>query len=159
MLNEPITRLRQPNDAPHIAPFGPLRTEICPPVSSVLRTDGWRRGLREWLGTGWPVSTQAGSLSELQMPVQTGTPLSLVRREFVDVLKDIRTQQAGDLLARIRAARSLRDLWHLRTEIYNLVAMHRDEAEAGFRLSRLNRFFPQRANRLANAALNGAVRP
>ena len=159
MLNELITRLREPNVAPHIPPFGPLRTEICPPVPTVARTDGWRHGLREWLSTGWPVSTQAGSLGELQMPVQTGTPLSLVRREFVDALKDIRTQQAGDLLARIRAARSLRDLWHLRTEIYNLVAMHRDEAEAGFRLARLNRFFPQRANRAAGAALIPAVRP
>ena len=159
MLNELITRLREPNGAPHIPPFGPLRTEICPPVSSASRTDGWRHGLREWLSTGWPVSTQAGSLGELQMPVQTGTPLSLVRREFVDALKDIRTQQAGDVLARIRAARSLRDLWHLRTEIYSLVAMHRDEAEAGFRLARLNRFFPQRANRAAGAALTPAVRP
>ena len=159
MLNQLITRLRQPNSAPHIPAFGPLRTESCPPVRSVSRTDGWRHGLREWLSTGWPVSTQAGALGELQMPVQTGTPLSLVRREFVDALKDIRTQQAGDLLARIRTARSLRDLWHLRTEIYNLVAMHRDEAEAGFRLARLNRFFPQRANRPAGAALNLAVRP
>lgn len=159
MLNELITQLRQPNSAPHLPAYGPLRTESCPPVASVLRTDGWRHGLREWLSTGWPVSTQAGPLGELQMPVQAATPLSLVRREFVDALKDIRTQQAGDLLARMRAARSLRDLWHLRTEIYSLVAIHRDEAEAGFRLARLNRFFPQRTNRSAGAAASPAVRP
>ena len=144
MLNDSITRAPQPNGLPNIPAFGPLRTEICPPVP---RGDGWRHGLRDWLSTGWPVSTQGTQPGELQMPVQTDTPLSLVRREFVDALKDVRTQQAGDLLGRIRTARSLRDLWHLRTEIYNLVAIHRDESEAGFRLARLNRFFPQRATR------------
>ena len=150
MLNDSITRLPQSNGLPNSPAFGPLRTEICPPAP---RGDGWRHGLREWLSTGWPVSTQAGQLGELQMPVQTGTPLSLVRREFVDALKDIRTQHADDLLGRIRTARSLRDLWHLRTEIYNLVAMQRDQSEAGFRLARLNRFFPQRAGRPGVGAL------
>ena len=150
MLNPFITRLREPSGLPNIPAFGPPRTEICPPVS---RSDGWRHGLREWISTGWPVSTQGSQPGELQMPVQTGTPLSMVRREFVDALKDIRTQQAGDLLGRIRTARSLRDLWHLRTEIYNLVATHRDETEAGVRLARLNRFFPQRANRSSTGAL------
>ena len=150
MPNESITHPPQSNGLPNSPAFSPLRTAICPPAP---RGDGWRHGLREWLSTGWPVSTQAGPIGELQMPVQTGTPLSLVRREFVDALKDIRTQQAGDLLGRIRTARSLRDLWHLRTEIYNLVSMHRDQSEAGLRLARLNRFFPQRASRPGVGAL------
>jgi hypothetical protein len=162
MLNDILARLGHitaPNtQASHAPQSGSARIEVCPPALS-RRTpssawqEGWQAGLRDWLQSAWPThagsshSTQGHWPKELAMSVQSSTPLSLVRREFVDSLRDIRTQQAGDLLGRIRIARSMRDLWHLRTEIYNLVSRHRDESEATYRLNRLNRFFPQRVGR------------
>lgn len=138
--------------------LGQARIEVCPPVlrrstQSSGWHEGWQAGLRDWLHSAWPTSvgeghsTQAQWPKELTMTAQSSTPLSLVRREFVDALHDVRTQQAGDLLGRIRTARSMRELWHLRIDIYNLVARHRDESEASYRLNRLNRFFPQRVGR------------
>ncbi len=182
MLNDILTRLSHitttRSGAPHLPQNGPARIEVCPPA---LRRDcratswqgswqeSWQAGLRDWLQSAWPTtagsahSTQSHWPKELSMTAQSNSPLSMVRREFVDSLRDIRTQQAGDLLGRIRTARSMRDLWHLRTEIYNLVSRHRDESEATYRLMRLNRFFPQRVSRpgmgqtTAPAGRNGAA--
>jgi hypothetical protein len=162
MLNDILTRLSHltttSSDASHLPQRGSARIEVCPPAlrrstSSTSWQEGWQAGLRDWLQSAWPTtagsahSTQSHWPKELSMTVQSNSPLSMVRREFVDSLRDIRTQQAGDLLGRIRTARSMRDLWHLRTEIYNLVSRHRDESEATYRLNRLNRFFPQRVGR------------
>jgi len=162
MLNHILTRLTHlatsTTHATHVPPHGPARIEVCPPALRRIPPasnwqEGWHAGLRDWLQSAWPThagnshSTQNHWPGELTMTAQSSTPLSLVRREFVDSLRDIRTQQAGDLSGRIRIARSMRDLWHLRTEIYNVVSHHRDETEATYRLNQLNRFFPQRASR------------
>jgi hypothetical protein len=162
MLNDILTRLGHitapANAGSHLPQRGSARIEVCPPAlrrstASSAWQEGWQAGLRDWLQSAWPThagsahSTQSHWPKELSMTVQSSTPLSMVRREFVDSLRDIRTQQAGDLLGRIRTARSMRDLWHLRTEIYSLVSRHRDESEATYRLNRLNRFFPQRVGR------------
>jgi hypothetical protein len=80
------------------------------------------------------------------------TPLWAVRLEFMRALHGVRTQQAGELLDRIGRARSLRDLWHLRTDVFALVAHHRDQAEAHARLATLNRHFPVNACGFAGAA-------
>ncbi len=165
MLNDILTRLGHitgaGSNASHLPQHGPARIEVCPPAlrrhtSASGWQEGWQAGLREWLQSAWPTSvsgassgqsTQSHWPKELALTAQSSSPLSLVRREFIESLRDIRTQQAGDLLARIRIARSMRELWHLRTDIYNLVSRHRDESEASYRLSRLNRFFPQRVGR------------
>ena len=167
MLNQILTRLSGKQTAvasvADSSQQASMRTEICPPALRRSNQpsgwqESWQAGLRDWLQSAWPTSTLGTSSldrrtapsawpKELSMTVQSGTPLSMVRREFMDSLRDVRTQQAGDLLSRIRIARSMRELWHLRTEIYNLVARHRDELEATYRLNRLNRFFPQRVGR------------
>ena len=162
MLNDIFTRLSQISkpkpSTMHSPQIASVRVEVFPPpmrrgTHSPSWHDGWQASLRDWLQSAWPTtsgnahSTQSHWPQELSMTAQSNSPLSLVRREFIDSLNDIRTQQAGDLLGRIRVARSMRDLWHLRTEIYNLVSIQRDEAEAARRLNRLNRFFPQRASR------------
>lgn len=175
MLNQLLTRLN--GKAPPFAGAADssqqasVRTEICPPplhrrTSPSGWQESWQAGLRDWLQSAWPTSTLNGAGTdrsggawpkELAMTLQSSTPLSLVRREFIDSLRDVRTQQAGDLLSRIRIARSMRELWHLRTDIYNLVARHRDEREATYRLNRLNRFFPQRAGRPSIGATNASA--
>ena len=84
-------------------------------------------------------------------------PLENARQDFIDSLADIRTQQAGDLLRRIRLARSLRELWFLRPEVFHLVAQHRDQAEATHRMAVLGAHFPRQVSR-ASASRIGSAR-
>ena len=127
---------------------GARRTEVCPPA---LKPAGFRAGsacgraLRGWLAAGWLAPGDASAPPD-------GT--WRVREEFLDALHDVRTQQAGMLLARIRSARSLRELWHLRPDVFNLVAQRYDQSEAQVRLERLNRHFPTRAPRSGFAPLS-----
>ena len=48
----------------------------------------------------------------------------------------------------------LRELWHLRSELFRQVALQHSQFEAEQRLSRLNRHFPTRAPRSGFAPLN-----
>ena len=127
------------------------RIEVCPPAllrRAGLAAPGWRGGFRAWLGTGWSASAPMHA-----RPAPAG--LREVRDEFIQELADIRTQQAGLLLERIRIARSLRELWHLRPEVFGLVALCHSQTEAQARLDRLNRHFPTRSPRSGFGALEG----
>ena len=62
-------------------------------------------------------------------------------------LADVNTQQVGFVKGRITLAASLRDLWHLRPEIFRMLALQFSQAEAQCRLDRLNRHFPTRSPR------------
>ena len=76
-----------------------------------------------------------------------------VRRDFVDTLGDIAPDAARDLTRRIRETRTLRELWHLRTEVYRVVAIEHSQFEAERRVARLNRHFPTRSPRSGFAPL------
>lgn len=84
-------------------------------------------------------------------------PLNIARQDFIDSLTDIRTQQAGDLLRRIRLARSLRELWFLRPEVFHLVAHHRDQSEANHRMAILGAHFPRQETRTAAHRLRAST--
>ena len=59
------------------------------------------------------------------------------------------TPAAG--VERIHQARSLRDLWHLRADVFRLIAIHHNQQEAEARLLALNRHFPTRTPRTSAA--------
>jgi hypothetical protein len=119
----------------------PARVEICPPA--LHGPHGWRERLIDWLAGSWPVdepdAAPAGAAED--------DLLDPVRGEFAAALDDIATREAADLVWRIGCARSLRELWHLRTELFNIVSCSAGQAEATARLQRLNRHFPARAPR------------
>jgi len=139
---------------------GPRRTVVCPPALlqwSSAPAANWRAGLRQWLSTGWKPSANSLSDAARHPPAHPGVGdarLGRVRNEFLQALDDIRTQQVGMLQGRIRIARSLRELWHLRPEVFKLVALHFSQAEAQCRLDRLNRHFPTRSPRSGFAPLD-----
>lgn len=121
--------------------------QVCPPL---VRRTAPRSRHNSWVG--WLTSTsplsQLGSAANGAGTIsRDDDPLSKARRDFIDTLVDIRTQQAGDVLRRIRAARSLRELWFLRTEVFNLVAHHRDQSEAAQRMAMLGSHFPHQVTR------------
>jgi hypothetical protein len=114
------------------------RVEVCPPeLLSTVVDRGWLATLRQLL-TRQPVvaSRQPNALRRLPT----------AREDFVAAVADM-LPAATDLRERLAHARSLRELWHLRAEVYHLVSLHFDQDEADLRLSRLNRHFPTRSPR------------
>lgn len=73
--------------------------------------------------------------------------LPRVKQDFHACLDDVDPAAAAGLRTAIEQARSLRELWHLRADLYSLVGRAHSEAVAEQRLARLNRHFPTRAPR------------
>jgi hypothetical protein len=71
----------------------------------------------------------------------------LVRVEFMRALADIDGDDADLLRNRIALSRSLRELWHLRSDLFRVVAVAMSQSQAETRLDLLNRHFPTRAPR------------
>ncbi|MED5619382.1 hypothetical protein [Ideonella sp. BN130291] len=112
-----------------------MRLEVCPPALLSEPEPAYRRALR-WLA---PPQQPAGD---------TGTQqLQTVREEFAQALDDIGSQHAEFLQHRIRHIRSMRELWHARSEMYGLIATRHTQAEAERRMAALNRHFPTRSPR------------
>lgn len=130
------------------APYSSLmhsRIEVCPPElwpSSL----SWRGRFRR-IGSRL-VGRVAPWLPESARPVNR---LALVKREFQDSLVDLDPMANGALLEQIDRARSLRELWHLRSPVYGAVALAHTQADAERRLAQLNRHFPVRAPRTGAA--------
>jgi hypothetical protein len=141
-------------------PEASRRVEVCPPALFGLAAPSWRAGLRGWLDTGWSRPPGAARARTPISPRDTARDtIGEVRAEFLQALADIRTQQVGMLQERVRIARSLRELWHLRPEVFKLVALRFSQGEAECRLERLNRHFPTRAPRSGFGALERGTEP
>ena len=111
------------------------RAEVCPPSLRQAPRSAWNR-LWFWLLAPGPLQASPGL-----------NRLPPVRQDFLDSLDDIRSEAASTLCMRIGQARTLRELWHLRAELYSVVALSHSQHEAERRLARLNRHFPTRAPR------------
>ena len=122
------------------------RTEVCPPElwPSSISLQGRLKRLGQRLR-----GQLAPWLPQDDRPVNR---LAVVKAEFQDSLSDLGTLGSPELLDKIERARSLRELWHLRSPVYGEVALARTQAEAERRLSQLNRHFPVRAPRAGLAA-------
>lgn len=117
------------------------RVEVCPPATWGQAEPVWNQ-LLQWLRR----SPQA---PEPLAPVQT---LERARTDFQAALMGLDSTDAADLRLRGNHARSLRELWHLRPELYGLVARCLSQTEADRRLARVNRHFPSRANGAPNSS-------
>ncbi len=112
-----------------------LRGEVPPPAMLPSPVSGWQRLI------GWIVS--AGT-DEGRVPIGR---LSAVRAEFVSMLDDLDPGRTAMLRQRIAKAASLRDLWHLRSDLYSAVSLQHSQTEAERRVSTLNRHFSGRQPR------------
>lgn len=128
----------------------PARLEICPPERLPAGMH-WLARVKGWLAASWPGS-------EPMSPVrpQRSQVLSAAREDFFAAVADLQLPAAGALLDRIEFARSMRELWHLRAEVFALVSLERDQLEADRRLATLNRHFPTRAPRSGFVGLSAA---
>lgn len=118
------------------APSTGLRHAVRPPSLCHAPDSRWARLMH------WVLAPAPGDSAP---PIGT---LPAVRADFHRAVADlVEARAAGDLVRRIEHSRSLRELWHLRSDIYQLVALQYSQAEADERLARLNRHFPTRAPR------------
>jgi hypothetical protein len=81
---------------------------------------------------------------------QQSLPLSKlpkIQAEFMATVADIDNAAAERLRERLGDARSLRELWHARAEIYRVVGLAHTQQEAERRVALLDRHFPTRAAR------------
>ncbi len=124
------------------------RVEVCPPelFPSSLSWEGRLKRLGNRL-----LSRMAPWLPAPARPVNR---LALVKREFQDSLADLEFGPALALLDQIDRARSLRELWHLRSPVFGVVAVAHTQSVAEHRLARLNRHFPMRAPRTSAMPLH-----
>lgn len=118
-----------------------LRVECSPPSLRHAPSSPWQR-LLFWLLAPAP--------QDAAPPLNR---LPAVRREFMAVLSDILSESAEPLRASILEAHSLRDLWHLRADVFGIIGRERSQGEAQQRLLLLNRHFPSRAPRSQFAPL------
>ncbi len=109
---------------------------------------------REWLAGMANKRLQADLPAVIAMPLRDGR-FKGARCEFIDALDDIPGPAADEAITRIYAAASMHDLWHLRLDVFNLVACRHDQAKANHRLLQLNRHFPTRSMRSGFGALGG----
>jgi len=110
------------------------RVAVCPPL--FMDTEpAWKYGMSRWLrGPQRHDTERFGRLAQ-------------VKEEFFDAAIGLCGEQVSMLLDRIDRARSLLELWHLRTELYHLVALQHSQNEAERRLALLNRHYPARSPR------------
>ena len=118
-----------------------LRPEVRPPSLRHAPGSAWQR-LVFWLLAPAPY--------EAAPPVNR---LPAVSSDFIATIADIESTEADQLRHRLAGARSLRELWHLRTEVYRLVGIAHSQPEADRRLALLARHFPTRAPRSQLAPL------
>jgi hypothetical protein len=142
-LDEFLDTLRPPTRA--------ARLEVCPPQAG--RSRPWLAIVRDWLTDGWQGQASVRRAPRPGRVARGALPLDAIRQEFIESIDGIRTAAADELADRIHFARSLRELWHLRAEIFSLVSLHHDQAEADERLAWLNRHFPTRSPRSGFGAL------
>lgn len=80
-------------------------------------------------------------------PAPRSDKLRRAQRHFARELADVPAVQSGFALAAIWRAASLHDLWHLRAQVFDIVARHHDQRQADERLARLDAHFPARPTR------------
>lgn len=142
-MSTPISLKTSWNRASRPSAEGPSsqRFEVRPP--------SLRQAPESWLGRFW-FWLAAPEPQQASLPVSR---LPGVRKDFRAALLDLPADRAADLMRRIELSRSLRELWHLRADVYRVVAIVHSQSEAESRLANLNQHFPTRAPRSGFAPL------
>jgi hypothetical protein len=126
--------------APGALDATPRRHEVAPP-SRFARSAPvgvvWVQRFWRWL---WDMDESPRELA----PVSS---LRGIQSEFIASLWDLQSLRANHVRDQIGAARSLRELWHLRADVFKVISVHRGQMEAQLRLDALDSHFPVRASR------------
>lgn len=112
-----------------------LRLEAAPPSLRHAPDTTWQRFMF-WLFAPAP-----------QEAAPPRNRLPQVREDFMHAVADVPGHAAHALRHRIMYAQSLRELWHLRADVFSLIGVEHAQSEAEQRMLHLNRHFPVRTAR------------
>lgn len=127
----------------------PRRPEVTPPrLFSVQRSGlhAWLTGFWRWL---WDLEPPTRG------PAVSAQILAAIRGEFANAVWDLQAADTHRLRDQIQRARSLRELWHLRADVFRTISAHRGQIEAQRRLDALDAHFPVRTSKRADGARQG----
>lgn len=155
-LLQPVSDITPMSSLPSLHRIG--RRSTLTGATSHLRLDASPPSLRHAPGTLWErilFWLLAPAPHEAAPPLNR---LPSVRGDFLAAIGDVGDDEAAAVRAalryqvqalrqRIQSARSLRELWHLRAEVFRIVGLAYDQGEAERRLLTLNRHFPVRPAR------------
>jgi hypothetical protein len=112
--------------------------------------DAWHRRLGTWLASN--LGERGDTTWQGLLPsTRRRTALLDARTAFRAAINDIpRSAGAAAALERIRAARSLDELWELRNELFSLISCHHDQGEATRRIDALDPHFGRQLRRTAS---------
>ena len=122
--------------------------QVCPPSLFSRSGPQWKRwvvGFWSWL---WDLDEYPDAA-----PVLTG--LNKVKSEFNAAMWDLQSVRANQVRDAVDHARSLRELWHLRADVFRAISTHRGQSEATVRIEALNNHFPVRMSRPTTESRSG----
>jgi hypothetical protein len=131
----PLNKMSRWNRRSTLGPGASTHLGVCPPSLRQAPDSPWRRMLF-WLLAPAPADAAPPT-----------NRLPAVRVEFMRAMADVDGHDADNLRNRIALARSLRELWHLRSDVFRVIGLAYSQREAEGRLALLNRHFPARAPR------------
>lgn len=146
----PASRRSPSPGAAGAAAVGPARREARPPALFSQAQPAWKR----WARTAWQWLWDQDEAAEGPVVLQGLQP---VKNEFMTAVWDLQSYTASRVRDQILQSRSLRELWHLRADLFRVIAVHRGQAEAHRRLQGLDRHFPVRVSMPTENAGSGRV--
>lgn len=148
-----LSAVQVPHDAPvdRSGLGGPARRVSVTPPSQFTPPQPlwkqWAQGFWNWLWDN----------DEVPRPLVATGGLRAIKTEFVASLWDLQSLRANQVRDQIEASRSLRELWHLRADVFKVISTHRGQIEAQLRLDALDSHFPVRASRKAEDSRGAKV--
>ena len=130
--------------------LGNRRAEVAPPsLFSRSRPlwKAWAVGFWQWL---W-------DMDEMPRSMAPATGIRKIKSEFNSAMWDLQSLRANQVRAMVEQARSLRELWHLRADVFRVISVHRGQIEAQLRLDALDGHFPVRSSSRTDQPRNGKV--
>nr|WP_315193520.1 hypothetical protein [uncultured Aquabacterium sp.] len=149
-----LSAVQVPDDAPvdldELKRGGPRRNEVTPPSRFASSPPLWRA----WASRAW---RWLWDLEESPRALAPATGLRAIKNEFNAALWDLQSLRANQVRDQIETARSLRELWHLRADVFKVISTHRGQIEAQLRLDSLDSHFPVRPSRKGEDARGARV--
>jgi len=130
--------------------LGHRRTEVAPPSLFSRSRPLWKA----WASDLW---CWLWDMDEAPRTPAPATGLGKVKAEFNTAMWDLQSLRANHVRSLVEQARSLRELWHLRADVFRVIAVHRGQIEAQLRLDALDSHFPVRSSARSDEQRRGRV--
>jgi hypothetical protein len=130
--------------------LGLRRTQVEPPSLFSRSRPLWKAWATDFWCWLW-------DMEEAPRTPAPATGLRKVKAEFNTAMWDLQSLRANHVRGLVEQARSLRELWHLRADVFRVIAVHRGQIEAQLRLDALNSHFPVRSSARGDEPRRGRV--